>query len=111
MENDLFLTPKTTLLLVSAIIIVIIGIYFAIQRSKPKIYSPQQALEIAYKTIGEFKNYDKTAPPTVELKDGIYYVTFPLPKERLAESRRSDYAMQIRIEAKSGKVISKLGSY
>lgn len=49
-----------TPLLVSVIIIVIIGTYFVIQRSKPKVYSSQQAPEIANKTIGEFKNYDKT---------------------------------------------------
>lgn len=85
--------------------------YFVVQRNKPTIGNSEQALKIAYTAIGEFNNYEKSVPPTVELKDGIYYVTFALPKNRPIASRESDYAMQIQIEAKSGKVTKKLASY
>jgi len=69
------------------------------------VNNQEQALQIAYNAIGSFNEYDKTISPTVELKDEVYYVNFPLPKDSKNEGRKSDYAMQVQIEFGSGKVI------
>lgn len=70
----------------------------------------KRAYDIAINALKGFEHHDKTGKLTIELKKGIYYVTFPLIKSADTGSRSADYAFQICIDAQSGKVLKILGS-
>jgi hypothetical protein len=68
------------------------------------LISAKRAYDIAIGALGGFGNYDKLGPLTVELREGKYYVTFPLIRTPQTGSRSPDFAMQVRIDASNGKV-------
>lgn len=69
---------------------------------KPEYISKAEAINIAIKT--NKLEYDKSQEIKVFLKDGIFTVTFPfkLPKG----ARGPDFSSKIKIEAKTGKIVS-----
>lgn len=71
---------------------------------KPSYISKTEAHKIAKKA--HKMNYDKSIPPLITLQDGIYTVTFrvKLPKG----VRGPNYAAQVKIDAKTGKVVEVL---
>jgi hypothetical protein len=69
------------------------------------IISGGRALEIAHSTIKGYEHYDKTGKIVVELKGDRYYLTFPHGIAKVPGRLMPDYAMQVCIDAKSGKVL------
>ncbi len=73
--------------------------------------SESQALEIAHSAIAGYENYDKTGKIVIELKENRYYVTFPHGIPEDSGKLMPDYAVQVCIDAKSGKVLeTRVGS-
>ncbi len=73
-----------------------------------KFLSAKQAYDIALAALQGSKEYDERGRLTVQLRNDVYYVTFPLPPAILANSRRPDYAMQVHVDARTGKVLKLL---
>jgi len=70
--------------------------------------SARRAYHLALEAIKGFENYDKSGRLTIELARGVYRVTFPLPRRSDAGPLSADYAIQIQLDAVSGKVLKKL---
>jgi len=67
--------------------------------------SGKRAYEVSLNAIKGYENYDITGRLTIELKQDVYHVTFPLMKAGESGSRSADYAKQIWVDAQSGKVL------
>lgn len=68
--------------------------------------SARKAYDIAFAALAGFSEYDQQGTLTVELWDDVYLVTFPAPPNPGA--RGSDYAMQVHVSARTGKVVKLL---
>lgn len=70
--------------------------------------SAKQAYDFALAAIKGFEDYDKQGALTVELRKDVYYVTFPLKRSEQMGARAPDFATQVWIDARSGKVLKRL---
>ena len=68
--------------------------------------SARKAYDIAFGALAGFSEYDPYGPLSVELWDDVYRVTFPAHAQEGA--RGPDYAMQIHVSARTGKVVKVL---
>ena len=75
-----------------------------------KFISGKQAYDISLNAIKGYENYDMTGKLTIELKQDVYHVTFPIKKSAKSGSRSADYAKQIRVDAQSGEVLKILAA-
>lgn len=66
----------------------------------------RKAYDIAFTSLAGFNEYDPQGPLSVELWDDVYRVTFPAYTQ--AGARGPDYAMQIHVSARTGKVVKTL---
>jgi hypothetical protein len=73
-----------------------------------KFLSSKQAYDLAVGAMKGFEGYDKQGRLTTELRKDIYYVTFPVRPPKQPGSEGADYAMQVLIDARSGKVLELL---
>jgi hypothetical protein len=70
-----------------------------------KFLSAKQAYDIALEALRGFREYDERGRLTVQLRGDVYYVTFPLIPVRDGGSRRADFAIQVHVDARTGKVM------
>jgi len=67
--------------------------------------SGRRAYDVSLNAIKGYENYDITGRLTIELKQDVYHVTFPLIMSGDGGSRSADYAKQIWVDAQTGKVL------
>lgn len=71
----------------------------------PGFIAGRRAMEIGDGTIRDMNiPHDEHWTTTVVLQGDRYDVTFPLPAARRVATRRADYALQVRIDARTGEV-------
>ncbi len=70
--------------------------------------SSKRACDLSVAALHGFESYDKHGRFTVELRKDVYYVTFPLANRAKLGSRAPDFATQVHIDARSGKVLKVL---
>jgi len=73
-----------------------------------KFVSAKQAFGAANVAISGFEEYDKHGRLTVLLRKDIYYITFPLKQSEQTGSRAPDFATQVWVDARAGKVLKRL---
>jgi hypothetical protein len=73
-----------------------------------KFVSAKQAFAVANEAISGFEEYDKQGPLTVLLRKDVYYITFPLKSGERTASRAPDFATQVWVDARAGKVLKRL---
>jgi uncharacterized membrane protein YkoI len=69
--------------------------------------SAKRAYDIALDALKGFREYDERGRLTVQLRNDVYYVTFPAKE---AGSRGADFAMQVHVDARTGKVLKLLAA-
>lgn len=72
-----------------------------------ELLSAKRAYERAIGALGLFNDYDTQGRTEILLRSANYVVTFPLPNSGGAPTRGPDFAMQIRIDAKTGAILEK----
>ena len=72
--------------------------------------SARQAYAISVQALAGFRDFDPRGKLTVELKQDVYYVTFPLLVSPETGPLRADYAIQVQVDARTGKVRQMLGA-
>jgi hypothetical protein len=75
-----------------------------------KFIPAKRAYDIALGALAGFREYDERGRLTVELRQDVYCVTFPLLITKDTGSRRADFAMQVYVDARTGKVLNLLGA-
>jgi hypothetical protein len=70
--------------------------------------SAKRAYDLSVAALHGFDHYDKQGRLSVELRKSTYYVTFPLPRNEQSEPLVASYAVQIWVDARSGKVLKVL---
>jgi|HubBroStandDraft_2_1064218.scaffolds.fasta_scaffold289305_2 hypothetical protein len=73
-----------------------------------KFVSAKQAFDVANRAISGFEEYDKQGPLTVLLRKDVYYITFSLKSGEQTGSRAADFATQVWVDARAGKVLKRL---
>ncbi|XXX80121.1 hypothetical protein WMF30_15245 [Sorangium sp. So ce134] len=68
------------------------------------------AQRIASGALAGFEEYDKFGVFVIELNGNTYHVSYPLKNAAALGSRRSDYAIQVQLDASSGKVLKILAA-
>jgi hypothetical protein len=70
-----------------------------------------RALEIGFKALRESGvQYDDRWTTTIKLVGDRYHVTFPLPEEDRRAPLRSDYALLVGVDSRTGNVVELLGA-
>jgi hypothetical protein len=74
--------------------------------TNPEFLTADVATQIATNAIGDL-HYDKKTKVSVELDGNVYRVTFPIDQSSPPGTRfrGADYAAEVRIDARSGKVL------
>lgn len=73
--------------------------------------SAKRALEVGVATAREDRvEYDERWTTTVIMKGDKYQVTFPVPEEMRAASRRPSFAQQVWVDVRTGKVVGGLSA-
>jgi hypothetical protein len=75
-----------------------------------KFLSAKQAYDIAMEALRGFREYDERGRLTVQLRGDVYYVTFPLIPITGGSSRSADFAIQVHVDARTGKVVKLLAA-
>jgi hypothetical protein len=73
-----------------------------------KFVSAKESFDLANAAISGFEEYDKQGPLTVLLRKDVYYITFPLKSGQQTGSRAPDFATQVLVDARAGKVLKRL---
>lgn len=78
------------------------------ERGWEKFISGKTACDLAVTALQGFDHYDKQGRLSVELRKDIYYITFPLIRKGGTGSLGADYAVQVWVDARSGKILKGL---
>jgi hypothetical protein len=70
--------------------------------------SGKRAFDLSVEALKGFDNYDKQGKLSIELRKSTYYVTFPVPHNEQPQPLAAAYAVQIWVDARSGKVLKVL---
>jgi hypothetical protein len=74
--------------------------------SSKGLISGRRALDLGVEQlVASGATYDERWTVTVALQGPVYMVTFPVPETARAATRRADFALQVWIDARSGKTV------